>query len=96
VPIYANQDLVAQSDEMEGWNTPLNRRASFHNLHRIIRYGFSVRAPDVLKLTSCIDARIAELSRQWSYFGANSLCMNSMRLILPLTRRIQLCLSPRP
>jgi len=61
VPIYANQDLVAQSDEMEGWNTPLNRRASFHNLHRIIRYGFSVRAPDVLKLTSCIDARIAEL-----------------------------------
>ena len=61
MPIYANQDLVAQSDEMEGWNTPLNRRASFHNLHRIIRYGFSVRAPDVLKLTSCIDARIAEL-----------------------------------
>ena len=61
MPIYANQDLVAQSDEMEGWNTPLNRRASFHNLHRIIRYGFSVRAPDVLKLTSCTDARIAEL-----------------------------------
>ena len=61
MPVYPNQDLVAQPGEMESWNLPVNRRASFHDLHRIIRYGFSVRAPDVLKLTSCIDARIAEL-----------------------------------
>ena len=46
---------------MEGWNLPHNRRASFHNLHRIVRYGFSVRAPDVLKLTSCTDERISQL-----------------------------------
>ena len=32
--VHANQDLVTQPGEMEGWNLPHNRRASFHNLHR--------------------------------------------------------------
>ncbi|SVA76501.1 uncharacterized protein METZ01_LOCUS129355 [marine metagenome] len=26
MPVYANQDLVAQPGEMEGWNSPHNRR----------------------------------------------------------------------
>ena len=61
MPVHANSDLVAQPGEMEGWNSPQNRRASFHNLHRIVRYGFSVRAPEVLKLTSSTDTRIVQL-----------------------------------
>ena len=61
MPVHANHDLVAQPGEMEGWNSPQNRRASFHNLHRIVRYGFSVRAPEVLKLTSSTDTRIVQL-----------------------------------
>jgi len=61
LPVHTNHDLVAQPGEMEGWNSPQNRRASFHNLHRIVRYGFSVRAPEVLKLTSSTDTRIVQL-----------------------------------
>ena len=69
--VQANQDLVAQPGEMEGWNSPQNRRASFHNLHRIVRYGFSVRAPDVLKLTSCTDERISQLDSVQKLCNAN-------------------------
>ena len=68
MPVHANQDLVAQPGEMEGWNSPQNRRASFHNLHRIVRYGFSVRAPEVLKLTSSTDTQIAQLE-SWVFHG---------------------------
>ena len=71
MPVYANQDLVSQPGEMEGWNSPHNRRASFHNLHRIVRYGFSVRAPEVLKLTSCTDERIAQLDSVQKLCNAN-------------------------
>ena len=69
--VQANQDLVAQPGEMEGWNSPQNRRASFHNLHRIVRYGFSVRAPEVLKLTNATDTRIAQLDSVQKLCNAN-------------------------
>ena len=71
MPGYANQDLVAQPGEMEGWNSPQHRRASFHNLHRIVRYGFSVRAPEVLKLTSSTDTRIGQLDSVQKLCNAN-------------------------
>lgn len=69
--VHANQDLVTQPGEMEGWNLPHNRRASFHNLHRIVRYGFSVRAPEVLKLTSSTDERITQLDSVQKLCNAN-------------------------
>jgi len=62
VPAYPNPDLVAQPGEMESWNSPVNRRASFHNLHRIARFGFSLRASKVLELPGCTDTRIAQLN----------------------------------
>ncbi len=71
MPVYANQDLVAQPGEMEGWNSPQHRRASFHNLHRIVRYGLSVRAPEVLKLTSSTDTRIGQLDSVQKLCNAN-------------------------
>ncbi len=61
MPIHSNPDLVAESGHLEHWNRPGQRRNSFHNLHRIVRYGFSLRASKVLELSSCNDARIAEL-----------------------------------
>ena len=69
--VHANQDLVTQPGEMEGWNLPHNRRASFHNLQRIVRYGFSVRAPQVLNLTCCTDERIAQLDSVQKLCNAN-------------------------
>ena len=71
MPTHSNQDLVAQPGEMEGWNLPHNRRASFHNLHRIVRYGFSIRAPQILKLTPCSDTRIAQLDSVKKLCNAN-------------------------
>jgi len=71
LPVYANQDLVSQPGEMEGWNSPHNRRASFHNLHRIVRYGFSVRAPEVLELTTSTETRIAQLDSVQKLCNAN-------------------------
>lgn len=71
MPTHSNQDLVAQPGEMEGWNLPHNRRASFHNLHRIVRHGFNVRAPQILKLTPCTDTRIAQLDSVQKLCNAN-------------------------
>jgi CubicO group peptidase (beta-lactamase class C family) len=56
-----NPDLDVVLDNKPRWNLPDHRRAGFHNLHRIYRYGLAIRAPDVLELTKCIDPRIAEL-----------------------------------
>ena len=36
------------------------RRHGFHNLHRIARYGISLRAARVMRLEKCMDLRIAE------------------------------------
>ena len=61
MPIYPNPDLVAESGHLECWNRPEQRRKSFHNLHRLTRYGFSLRASKVLGLISEPDSRIAQL-----------------------------------
>ncbi|MCZ6884994.1 MAG: serine hydrolase, partial [Alphaproteobacteria bacterium] len=57
----ANPDLVVAEGGRTRWNTPETRRWGFHNLHRISRYGLSLRSRDVLVLRRDIDRRIAEL-----------------------------------
>ena len=56
-----NPDLVVGPEGREQWNTAARRRASFHRLHAIARYGFSLRAPDVLRLERNIDRRIGDM-----------------------------------
>ena len=56
-----NPDLVVGAQGRESWNLAERRRASFHRLHAIARYGFSLRAPDVLRLGKNIDRRIADM-----------------------------------
>ena len=56
----ANPDLVVAEGGRTRWNTPERRRWGFHNLHRISRYGLSLRSRDVLVLRRDIDRRIAE------------------------------------
>ena len=61
MPIHPNSDLVSVYGCLEHWNRPQQRRSSFHHLHRIVRYGFSLRASEVLELTINTDPRIARL-----------------------------------
>jgi CubicO group peptidase (beta-lactamase class C family) len=56
-----NPDLVVVTDDKPNWNLPQNRRAAFHSLHLIARYGMSIRAPDVLTLVDDEDDRIKQL-----------------------------------
>ena len=56
-----NPDLVVGPTGRESWNVADRRRASFHRLHAIARYGFSLRAPDVLRLAKNIDRRIVDM-----------------------------------
>ena len=42
-----NSYLHADEGQYEIWNQPQNRRWSFHHLHTIVRYGFSLRAPEI-------------------------------------------------
>jgi CubicO group peptidase (beta-lactamase class C family) len=56
-----NPDLVVGPEGRENWNVAERRRASFHRLHAIARYGFSLRASDVLRLGRNIDRRVVDM-----------------------------------
>ncbi len=84
MPIHSNPDLVAESGHLEHWNRPGQRRRSFHNLHRIVRYSFSLRASKVLQLTSCNDVRIAQLD------SVQNLCNSSIFSAMVVLRGEQL------
>ena len=53
-----NLDLHADKGQYEKWNQPQNRRWSFHHLHTIVRYGFSLRAPEILPLEPRLNPEI--------------------------------------
>ena len=53
-----NSDLHADKGQYEKWNQPQNRRWSFHHLHTIVRYGFSLRAPEILPLEPRLNPEI--------------------------------------
>ena len=55
-----NSDLHADKGQYEKWNQPQNRRCSFHHLHTIVRYGFSLRAPNILALNSLVKPEIEQ------------------------------------
>ena len=57
-----NPDLDVEAGNQANWNRPDKRRWGFHNLHRLSRYGLSLRATNVLPLTKVIDRRIGDLA----------------------------------
>ena len=56
-----NPDLDVEAANQANWNRPDRRRWGFHNLHRLTRYGMSLRASRVLPLTKVIDRRIGDM-----------------------------------
>jgi CubicO group peptidase (beta-lactamase class C family) len=56
-----NPELMVTEDNKAYWNLPDNRRWGFHNLHRVYRYGATIRSPEVLRLTKRIDSRITDM-----------------------------------
>jgi len=56
-----NPDLDVEAGNQANWNRPDRRRWGFHNLHRLSRYGMSLRASRVLPLEKTIDRRIGDM-----------------------------------
>ena len=56
-----NPDLVVAGGGRTHWNTAEQRRRGYHNLHRNVLYGLSLRARHVLPLRRDIDRRIADM-----------------------------------
>ena len=61
ITTIASPDLQVAEGGRTRWNTPETRRWGFHNLHRITRYGLSLRSRDVMVLRRDIDLRIAAI-----------------------------------
>ena len=55
-----NSYLHADEGQYEIWNQPQNRRWSFHHLHTVVRYGFSLRAPEILSLKPLTNPEIEQ------------------------------------
>jgi CubicO group peptidase (beta-lactamase class C family) len=56
-----NPDLVVAESGFVAWNVPDRRRAAFRKLRDIVRWGISIRAPEVRMLTKEIEYRIGDL-----------------------------------
>lgn len=51
------------------WHQPAARRRALRDLHRLHRYGLSLRSPQVLTLETCIDFRLHDLESLRWYIG---------------------------
>jgi hypothetical protein len=51
------------------WDQPAARRRALRDLHRLHRYGLSLRSPQVLTLEACIDFRLHDLESLRWYIG---------------------------
>ena len=69
-----NCDLHADKGEYEKWNQPQNRRWSFHHLHTIVRYGFSLRAPEFLPLELGLPPEIEQFDSVRERLLRTSIC----------------------
>lgn len=56
-----NPDLATVDNNKARWNSPDYRRSGFHNLHRNVRYGMSLRSDCVMDLNKRIDRRIGDM-----------------------------------
>lgn len=74
-----NPDLVIGPGGRPKWNTAEHRRWGWHNLHRITRYGLTLRSRDVMTLRRDIDLRIAELPAVRRFTGLD--CFSGMAVL---------------
>lgn len=74
-----NPDLAVNDAGRPFWNMPENRRWGWHNMHRIARYGLSLRSRDVLRLHRDIDLRIADLPAVARLTGMD--CFSAMAVV---------------
>jgi CubicO group peptidase (beta-lactamase class C family) len=51
------------------WDQPALRRRGLRELHRLHRYGLSIRAPRVLELETCLDFRLHDIDALRWYLG---------------------------
>src|SRR6516225_1185868 len=56
-----NPDLLVAETGFVAWNVPDRRRAAFRSLRDIVRWGISIRAPEVRVLRKEIEHRIGDL-----------------------------------
>src|SRR6516164_4576897 len=56
-----NPDLVVAETGFVAWNVPDRRRAAFRRLRDIVRWGITIRAPEVRMLGKEIEYRIGDL-----------------------------------
>jgi CubicO group peptidase (beta-lactamase class C family) len=61
INIVTNPDFGVVESGRTQWNTPETRRWGFHNLHRITRYGLSLRSSEVMVLRRDTDRRVGDL-----------------------------------
>ena len=56
-----NSDLILAESNFPMWETPDRRRAGWHGFSEIVRYGLTIRAPEVRILEKRVDYRIGQL-----------------------------------
>ncbi len=71
---YLNPELEVLAGNSVRWNTTALRRHSFRNLHRINRYGISLRSDLVLRLEKNIDHNIGQLPEVQALTGSEAFC----------------------
>ncbi len=71
---YLNPELEVLAENSVRWNTTALRRHSFRNLHRINRYGISLRSDLVLRLEKNIDHQIGQLPEVQALTAGEAFC----------------------
>jgi CubicO group peptidase (beta-lactamase class C family) len=61
IDVIPNPDLEVFEENKSRWSHADHRRHGWHNLHKIARYGMSIRAARVMPLEKRMNLRIAEL-----------------------------------
>jgi CubicO group peptidase (beta-lactamase class C family) len=69
-----NPDLVVAETGFVTWNVPDRRRAGFRKLRDIVRWGISIRAPEVRVLAKEIEYRIGDLESVRRLTNAQMFC----------------------
>ena len=69
-----NPDLVVAGNGFVTWNLPDRRRDGFRRLRDIVRWGVSIRTPDVRVLTKEVDHRIGDLDSVRRLTGTEMFC----------------------
>ena len=71
---HPNPDLLVAETGFVAWNVPDRRRAAFRKLRDIVRWGITIRAPEVRTLRKEIEYRIGDLESVRRLTNAEMFC----------------------